>query len=64
MRLRELLDYALIGAIDLENKLDVDQIKSLLKIWKSEWNTDIDLISFRQAFPDNELNWLDEMDNL
>lgn len=52
MTVRELLENALIGAVTLENRIECDQIRDLLRQWKSEYNTDVDLISFAQAFPD------------
>lgn len=55
MTIRDLLENALIGAVSMNNQLELDQIKDLLRRWKSEYNTDVELVSFAQAFPDDEL---------
>ena len=52
MTLRDLLENALIGAVTLENKLEQDQIRDLMRVWKREYETDVDLINFAQAYPD------------
>lgn len=54
MSLRDLLENALIGAVTLENKLEQDQIRDLMKVWKIEYETDVDLINFSQAYPDRD----------
>lgn len=56
MTLRDLLENALIGAVTLENKLEQDQIRDLMRVWKREYETDIDLINFAQAYPDRDLD--------
>lgn len=55
MTVRDLLENALIGAVSMNNQMELDQIKDLLRRWKSEYNTDVELISFTQAFPDDEM---------
>ena len=52
MTLRDLLENALIGAVTLENRLEQDQIRDLMRVWKREYETDVDLINFAQAYPD------------
>lgn len=54
MTLRDLLENALIGAVTLENKLEQDQIRDLMRVWKREYETDVDLINFAQAYPDRD----------
>ena len=56
MTLRDLLENALIGAVTLENKLEQDQIRDLMRVWKREYETDVDLINFAQAYPDRDLD--------
>ena len=56
MTLRDLLENALIGAVTLENKLERDQIRDLMRVWKREYETDVDLINFAQAYPDRDLD--------
>ena len=55
MTVRDLLENALIGAVDLNNQIERDQIRDLLRRWKSEYDTDVELISFAQHFPDDEM---------
>lgn len=55
MTVRDLLENALIGAVSMNNQTELDQIKDLLRRWKSEYDTDVELISFAQAFPDDEM---------
>lgn len=55
MTVRDLLENALIGAVSMNNQMELDQIKDLLRRWKSEYHTDVELISFAQAFPDDEM---------
>ena len=55
MTVRDLLENALIGAVDLNNQIERDQIRDLLRRWKSEYDTDVELISFAQQFPDDEM---------
>lgn len=55
MTVRDLLENALIGAVSMNNQIELDQIKDLLRRWKSEYETDVELISFAQAFPDDEM---------
>lgn len=52
MTLRDLLENALIGAVVMNNELELDQIRDLMKVWKREYKTDVDLINFSQAYPD------------
>ena len=59
MTVHEFFTYALIGAVTFEYKLDVDQIQSLMRRWRSEGNTDIELVSFAQAFPDEQIRFTD-----
>ena len=56
MTVRELLENALIGAVTMDNALERDQIKDLMRRWKNEYNTDIELISFTQVFPSYEID--------
>lgn len=56
MTLRDLLENAMIGAVTLENKLEQDQIRDLMRVWKREYETDVDLINFAQAYPDRDLD--------
>ena len=55
MTVRDLLENALIGAVSMNNQIELEQIKDLLRRWKIEYNTDIELVSFAQAFPDEQL---------
>lgn len=55
MTVRDLLENALIGAVSMNNQIELDQIKDLLRIWKREYDTDVELISFAQAFPDDQM---------
>ena len=55
MTVRDLLENALIGAVSMNNQIELDQIKDLLRRWKSEYDTDVELVSFAQAFPDDEM---------
>lgn len=57
MTVRDLLENALIGAVTLDNPIERDQIRDLLRQWKSEYNTDIELVSFTQAFPDPNITF-------
>lgn len=59
MTVRDLLENALIGAVSMNNQIELDQIKDLLRRWKSEYNTDVELISFAQAYPDDEILFTD-----
>ena len=59
MTVRDLLENALIGAVSMNNQIELDQIKDLLRRWKSEYDTDVELISFAQAFPDDEMRITD-----
>ncbi len=51
MTVRDLLENALIGALSMNNQMELEQIKDLMRRWKPEYSTDIELVSFAQAFP-------------
>lgn len=55
MTVRDLLENALIGAVSMNNQMELDQIEDLLRRWKSEYDTDVELISFAQAYPDEQM---------
>ena len=54
MTVNDLLEYALIGAAEFGNDSEKDHIAELLWRWRSESNTNVDLISFSQAFPSDD----------
>ena len=51
MTLRDLFEFALVGAADLGESKDIAQLHELWWRWRSEENTDVDLIDFKQAYP-------------
>ena len=55
MTVHEFFTYALVGAITFEYPAEIDQIQHLMRQWHSEWDTDIELVSFAQAFPDEPM---------
>ena len=51
MTLKDLFEFAIIGAVDLGKSENLTQLRDLYRRWRREENTDVDLIDFKQAFP-------------
>ena len=59
MTIQDLFTYAVIGAVTFDHKLESEQIQHLMRKWHSEWHTDVELVSFAPAFPEDDMRIAD-----